>query len=224
MAQNIAQQTVSAVLAQVTAAINHLEIRNKYIKFPQTAKQRNRNKLRFYEKNGVPGVIGCIDGTHVAIIRPVIHEERYFCRKNYHSLNVQLVYMEIMSVDASHPGSTHDSFIWSHHPLKRYLESLSAREALWFLGDSGYPLKKTMMTPILDARPHSPEAYYTERHGIKKSNMRQKNWFDEESSEEENNNDMNFRDSDSSQTWEEISKMINRNSDGENRRKQKKNI
>ncbi|KAL4721244.1 hypothetical protein ACJJTC_011699 [Scirpophaga incertulas] len=114
MVQNIAQQTVSAVLAQVTAAINHLEIRNKYIKFPQTAEQRNRNKLRFYEKYSVPGVMGCIDGTHVAIIRPVIHKERYFCRKNYHSLNVQLICnadMEIMSVDASHPGSTHDSFI-----------------------------------------------------------------------------------------------------------------
>jgi nuclease HARBI1 len=43
------------------------------------------------EKIGFPGVIGCIDGTHVALIRPVDHEESYFNRKNYHSLNVLIV-------------------------------------------------------------------------------------------------------------------------------------
>lgn len=46
---------------------------------------------RFVEKFGFPGVIGCIDGTHVAIVRPNDHEETYFNRKNYHSLNVLLV-------------------------------------------------------------------------------------------------------------------------------------
>lgn len=39
----------------------------------------------------MPGVIGCIDGTHVAIVRPNQNEEVYFNRKHYHSLNVLLV-------------------------------------------------------------------------------------------------------------------------------------
>lgn len=39
----------------------------------------------------MPGVLGCIDGTHVAILRPTENEESYYCRKQYHSLNVQLV-------------------------------------------------------------------------------------------------------------------------------------
>lgn len=43
------------------------------------------------EKFGFPGVIGCIDGTHVAIVRPTEHEEAYFNRKLYHSLNVMIV-------------------------------------------------------------------------------------------------------------------------------------
>lgn len=46
-AQHVAQQTVSAVLAEVTAAINNILMRNKYIKFPQTAAERNANKLRY---------------------------------------------------------------------------------------------------------------------------------------------------------------------------------
>ena len=42
--------------------------------------------------------------------------------------------MQIISVDASHGGATHDSFIWANHPLKAHLEDLSSRENIWFLG------------------------------------------------------------------------------------------
>lgn len=34
----------------------------------------------------------------------------------------------------------------------------------FFVADSGYALRKTMMTPIIDAPPDSPEAYYTGLH------------------------------------------------------------
>lgn len=85
----------------------------------------------------MPGVLGCIDCTHVAIIRPQEHEERYYCRKQYHSLNVQLISnadMEIISVDASHGGASHDSFIWESHPLKPYMEIINRNESVWLLG------------------------------------------------------------------------------------------
>ncbi|XP_013188477.2 putative nuclease HARBI1 [Amyelois transitella] len=111
-------------------------------------------------------MIGCIDCTHVRIVRPNEHEDRYFCRKKFHSLNVQLICdadQQILSVDASHPGSFHDSFIWSHYPVRYHLENLGS-EATWLLGDSGYSQRRTMMTPILDAEPVTPEAYYTQKH------------------------------------------------------------
>ncbi|XP_022828419.1 putative nuclease HARBI1 [Spodoptera litura] len=163
----VAQQTVSSAISQVTTCLNSLEMRNKYIKFPMSSQERNMIKTKFYNKFGIPGCLGCIDGSHVAIVRPAQHEERYYCRKNYHSLNVQLICdsdMQIISVDASHGGATHDSFIWAVHPLKAHIEALSNNENIWFLGDSGYPLRKTMMTPILDAAPDSPEAHYTNLH------------------------------------------------------------
>lgn len=42
--------------------------------------------------------------------------------------------MQIISVDASHGGATHDSFIWANHPLRSHLEELSNIENIWFLG------------------------------------------------------------------------------------------
>lgn len=56
-----------------------------------TLSKQNISIYRFFNKFGMPGVLGCIDCTHVAIVRPIENEERYYCRKQYHSLNVQLV-------------------------------------------------------------------------------------------------------------------------------------
>ena len=39
----------------------------------------------------MPGVVGCVDGTHVRITRPFEHEKAYVNRKNYHSINVQVM-------------------------------------------------------------------------------------------------------------------------------------
>ncbi|XP_037962511.2 putative nuclease HARBI1 [Plutella xylostella] len=163
-AHSMAQQTVSKCIAQVTTAMNSLAMRQKHIVFPHDLQDRNLIRAEFYEKFGMPGVLGCVDGTHVAIVRPSQHEERYFCRKHYHSLNVQLICdanMYIYSVDASYGGATHDSFIWNQHPVKQYLENLN--ENTWLLGDSGYSLRKFMMTPVVNAMPNTPEAYYTEK-------------------------------------------------------------
>ncbi|XP_032799775.1 putative nuclease HARBI1 [Daphnia magna] len=46
-------------------------------------------KNDFQEIALMPEVFGCIDGTHISIVRPKNHEKAYVNRKNYHSLNVQ---------------------------------------------------------------------------------------------------------------------------------------
>lgn len=42
--------------------------------------------------------------------------------------------MQILSVDASFGGATHDSFIWANHPIKEHMELISRNEAIWLLG------------------------------------------------------------------------------------------
>ncbi|XP_026737328.1 putative nuclease HARBI1 isoform X1 [Trichoplusia ni] len=87
----MSQQSTSRSIREVTAALNHPLIQRKWIKFPQTRRERDAVKLRFFEKFSIPSVIGCIDGTHIAIIRPSENEERFFNRKHFHSRNVMIV-------------------------------------------------------------------------------------------------------------------------------------
>ncbi|KAL0830132.1 hypothetical protein ABMA28_003589 [Loxostege sticticalis] len=171
------QVSVSNSMRAVTLALNNEYFRRKY--------------TVFYQKFGMPGVVGCIDGTHIAIVKPAEFEERFFNRKRYHSLNAQIVStcltpllyffldtkvvwkrslsaninmfflvcdsdLNILSIDASHGGADHESFVWNHHPLKLKEESVS--------GDSGYPLRSTLLTPIIETEPDSPQRYYTELH------------------------------------------------------------
>jgi len=53
--------------------------------------------IRFFEETGFPGVIGSIDGTHIAIFPPQTEREHLFInRKLYHSLNVMIVCIKIV--------------------------------------------------------------------------------------------------------------------------------
>ncbi|RVE41373.1 hypothetical protein evm_013977 [Chilo suppressalis] len=164
----ISQPTVSNIIREVTNALNTPEILQKYIKFPLTLEERDKVKREFYNECGIPGVIGCVDGTHIAIIRPANNEERFYNRKQYHSLNVQIICdsdLNILSVDASYPGATNDATVWQMHPLYNYLlECRRNGETLWVLGDSGYPQRTHTMTPIVKSTAGSKESVYTKMH------------------------------------------------------------
>ena len=51
----------------------------------------NETKKHFYRKFKIPGVVGCIDGTHIPILRPPLDEHMYFNRKGFHSINAMIV-------------------------------------------------------------------------------------------------------------------------------------
>lgn len=113
-------------------------------KYPSEEETR-ANCQEFYRKFAIPGVIGCIDGTHINIVSPNKNSHLYYNRKGNYSLNTTLVSihytfiniiacnyilhftifqicdsnMRITFVDATHPGSCHDSFIWNTSPYRR---------------------------------------------------------------------------------------------------------
>ena len=152
--EGVSQPVVSKVL---DAFVNPM-IKNapQFIYMPRTRRERQEVKQKFYDVANFPGILGCIDGTHVPIIAPAEDEQLFINRKNFHSINVQAICnADGCSTDviAKWPGSTHDSFILQASRVHDRFEASEFGEG-WSLGDSGYPLRSWLMTPI--NHPHSP--------------------------------------------------------------------
>nr|XP_029714158.1 putative nuclease HARBI1 [Aedes albopictus] len=87
----MAQPTLSKVLSSVIEVFE-AEVCPTAICFPESEAEMDEIKLAFYEKHGFPGVIGCVDGTHVRIFKPISDiQHLYYNRKGFHSLNVMLL-------------------------------------------------------------------------------------------------------------------------------------
>ena len=62
----------------------------EFIKFPTDVNAIRKNN--FFEIAGFPGVVGCLDCTHVRMLSPKgLDKAQFYCRKGYPSLNVQAV-------------------------------------------------------------------------------------------------------------------------------------
>ncbi|XP_037874020.1 putative nuclease HARBI1 [Bombyx mori] len=170
MAKYLGQTTVSKCVKEVTDALVTPAILNTFIKFPYARADRDVIRNKFFVKYGFPGVIGCIDGCHFHIFTPKKEVEHlYYSRKHFHSLNVQMICdsdCRILNVNAKYGGATHDAFIWENSVVNNYMQSLHRNnEQVWLLGDSGYPQRPWLMTPILDAVEGTPAYKYTAVHG-----------------------------------------------------------
>ncbi|XP_053403112.1 putative nuclease HARBI1 [Mercenaria mercenaria] len=135
--------------------INSVNLRLRNIRFPTDRIELNEIKRKFYQKCRMPNIIGAVDGTLIPIQAPTEDEAAYVCRKNYHALNVQAVCdpdARFTDVVAMWPGSQHDAAIFNSCGLKNHLE---LNDIGMLLGDSGYPLKKYLLTPKLN--PSTPQ-------------------------------------------------------------------
>ncbi|XP_061391094.1 putative nuclease HARBI1, partial [Musca vetustissima] len=125
------------------------------------------SKKHFFQKHGIPGVVGCVDGTHIRVTKPN-DEVLYYNRKGYFSVNVMVVcdyQMKIKAVDASKPGSCHDSFVWLVSNAKNYYKDLYANgRNCWLLGDSGYGLEPYIITPYRNPEFNTVEHRFNRRH------------------------------------------------------------
>ncbi|XP_036319893.1 putative nuclease HARBI1 isoform X2 [Rhagoletis pomonella] len=140
---NIGRSTFSKVLH---FAVQELEscLCEEYIQLRMTPAEMNASKEHFYREFNFPGVIG----------------------KGYFSINAMVICnynMEIVAVDASHPGSCHDSFIWNQSYARQFYSNNRAQNT-WILADSGYALETFVMTPYRNPQHGSIEHAFNKRH------------------------------------------------------------
>nr|CAI5865444.1 unnamed protein product [Callosobruchus analis] len=86
----LSQTSVHRCIHKVTDIIDE-HLAKLFIKFPNTSRKRQEIKVEFMNKYGFPGVVGAVDGTHIAILKPEVEEHNFINRKGFHSLNVQVV-------------------------------------------------------------------------------------------------------------------------------------
>lgn len=85
----MSQQSISRSVCEVAQLIvTHLA--DKLIKFPVTSQEKDEIKRNFKQEYQFPGVVGCINCTHIALKRPKAGQN-YLNEKGFNSLNVQIV-------------------------------------------------------------------------------------------------------------------------------------
>jgi hypothetical protein len=113
------------------------------------------------------GCIGALDGWLVKIHCPSLRElhnpGKYFSRKGFHAINVQVIVdkkKRILWRYIGEKGSSHDSKVFNESGLGKYLleyaDSLHAR-GLYIIGDSAYSIRSYLLTPFDNAQPQSIE-------------------------------------------------------------------
>lgn len=154
----ISEMSACRTVHRVTHVIAGL--REEYILFPSN-EDLAAVKLDFFQLAEMPGVIGCVDGCHVAIKRPTSEDyEEYRCRKGYFSVNVQgccNAKLEFTNIVARWKGSTHDSRMFQNSRLFNIVER---RDGI-LLGDSAYKQSRKMFTPYLNPCGRAQQSYNT---------------------------------------------------------------
>lgn len=150
----IAVCTVSAVVVEVSSVISKV-LGPKYLHLPVDENEMRKKVCEFETKFGIVQAFGCIDGTHIPILRPLKDPQDYFCYKMFHSLNVQAVcdYRGIfMDIECRWPGSVHDAKVFANSSINQKLVSGqipmtklsifpgSQKIPNYVIGDPAYPL------------------------------------------------------------------------------------
>lgn len=141
--------TASRIVRKVSHEIALL--RPTFINFPSTEEEINHVRQEFYNIAKFPKCIGAIDCTHIRIKSPGGNQaEIYRNRKGYFSFNVQTICdasLRIQNIVCRWPGSTHDSTIWDNCSVRGKFERNEMGDNV-LVGDSGYALRKYLLTPF----------------------------------------------------------------------------
>ena len=154
----LSQKTVSNCFTKVVGLL--ADMAPRFITFPADVASQRQTQAEFAQVAGFPGVLGCLDCTHVRLISPTDENKaQFYCRKGYPSLNVQAVCdsrRRFINVVAKWPGSCHDSFIVRQSAVWTAFE---AGHTGIILGDSGYPCRRWLLTPYLNPLTQAQEEF-----------------------------------------------------------------
>ena len=152
----------STVIEDVQDVVNGLyELRDEYIKFPETIAEVNASIATFAELTNLPNVVGAIDGSHIRIKAPNDSALDYFSRYQQHDFIIQAIVdgkKIFMDFACGYPGSMHDARVLRCSTIFQRAENgnILTQPTVnvtghdigpYLLGDSAYPLSPWLMKP-----------------------------------------------------------------------------
>ena len=142
------KSTVCRAVHRCVHAINN-ELFDEIVQWPDNVSDL---ASKFFNIAGMPGVCGCIDGTHVPIEAPTESEHQFVNRKGMHSINAMAVCgpdMRFYYMSSRWPGSVNDARVFRNSVLRTRLdEGWRPFPNAVLLGDSAYPSKDYLVPPL----------------------------------------------------------------------------
>lgn len=118
----VSQASVSRCIRAVSAAIVAVGTDNGWVQFPTTPEDKAATKREFLRRGGTDGVVGCVDGTLVAITKPKDlnpgETQGFWARKGYYALNVMIVSTNLLKVKKKISGSVNcgrENYLCDHY-------------------------------------------------------------------------------------------------------------
>ncbi|XP_055919683.1 putative nuclease HARBI1 [Eupeodes corollae] len=145
---------VFRIITSICDNLIQLNRTKRFIKWPNSD-EAARTSAHYLRKTRLPGVIGSIDGCHIAIRAPTISPNSYINRKGFHSVLLQGVCnhrLEFTYCYTGEAGSIHDALLLRRSKIIDKINSgqFYIHEEQHLLGDSAYPLKQWLVTPYKD--------------------------------------------------------------------------
>ncbi|MCO5607458.1 hypothetical protein L7F22_061654 [Adiantum nelumboides] len=137
------------VVIEFCDAVHKSGLHDLYIKWPSSIRMRSL-ATGFEQIQGIPNVIGAVDGSHIPIIAPRRHHEDYFNCKGFHSVILQMVMTAKCLVWDYHigwAGLVHDWNVFQRTYLGQQCENGSLKN-FCLLGDCAYPARFWMLPPF----------------------------------------------------------------------------
>lgn len=159
----LCKASVSRSVEAVTNSL--LKLVPQHIHFPGTREELAAVQGQFFRAHRIPQVAGVVDGTLIPILTPHEDGHVYICRKGYAAINCQVVCDQqgiILDIVARWPGSTHDSFVFRESTIGR--QAAASRGEWRLLGDSGYPLRPYLFTPVANPADQHDNAFNEAHH------------------------------------------------------------
>lgn len=136
---------------------------------PESTKAEFKNIAdNFWTKWQFPNCIGCVDGKHIRIKKPVKFGSMYYNYKNFFSIDFLAVVdanYKFITINVGSYGKDSDAGVFEHCPFRHAIESgqLSLPEESTlprstitapyvFLGDEAFPLTEAIFTRPITAR------------------------------------------------------------------------